>query len=151
MKQLAITLLAALSLSAAALAGGDHGHEHEKKLAGPNKGRVLQSVEPHAEFWVREDRKVQITFLDKDLKAIPAAAQEVTVTTGERSAPTKLTFKKEGDVLVSDAAIPEGNGFPTVVQIKVTPDAKVVTEKFNLNLAKCPECSNAEYACVCDH
>jgi hypothetical protein len=38
-----------------------------------------------------------------------------------------------------------------VVQIKVTPDAKTVTEKFNLNLEKCPTCKYQEYACTCEH
>jgi hypothetical protein len=158
MKNIALTLLTLLSLSAVALAGEkkhDHDHDHgkdEKKIvAGPNKGRVLQSVEPHAEFLVTEDRKIKITFLDEELKPVPAADQKVTVTTGERSAPTKLTFKKEGDVLVSEGALPEGNNLPTVVQIIPTADVKAITEKFNLNLSQCPECKHGEYACICEH
>jgi len=47
--------------------------------------------------------------------------------------------------------IPEGENLPTVVQIKANPDAKAVTEKFNLNLAQCPTCKNKEYACTCEH
>jgi hypothetical protein len=38
-----------------------------------------------------------------------------------------------------------------VVQIKAKPDAKSVTEKFNLNLNDCPTCKNKEYACTCAH
>lgn len=153
MKHLALALLAFLSFSAAALADGDHDHDHDhdKVKAGPNGGRVIQKVEPHAEFLVKDDKKIQITFLNDDLKPVPAEAQEVTVTMGDRSAPTKLSFTKEGDVLVSDKAIPDGENLPTIVQIKVTPDAKAVTEKFNLNLAQCPDCSNKEYACTCAH
>jgi hypothetical protein len=152
MKHIAITLLTVLSLSASAFAAEKHDdHDHgKKKLAGPNKGRVITSVEPHAEFLVKEDRKVQIAFVDDDLKQVPAGDQVVTVTTGERSSPTKLTFKKEGDVLVSDGTIPEGSAFPTVVQIRPDADGKAVTEKFNLNLAECPECKHGEYACICD-
>jgi hypothetical protein len=56
-----------------------------------------------------------------------------------------------GGLIVSSGALPAGNDFPTVVQIKATPNAKTVTEKFNLNLTKCPTCSNAEYACTCEH
>jgi hypothetical protein len=149
MKTPILTLIATLTLTLPILAAG--GHDHEKKEAGPNGGKILTSVEPRAEFFVTSDRKVQITFLGKDGKAIAPDAQTVTVTAGERSAPTKLTFVKSGNVLVSKQALPEGDGFPTVVQIKVTPDAKTVVEKFNLSLANCPGCLLAEYACVCSH
>ena len=73
------------------------------------------------------------------------------MTTGERSSPTKLTFKKSGNTLISDGAVPAGDGFATVVQIKATPDAKAVTEKFNLDLSTCSGCKLKEYACTCGH
>ncbi|ATC64861.1 hypothetical protein CMV30_13285 [Nibricoccus aquaticus] len=126
-------------------------HSNEKKIAGPNGGRVLTKVEPHAEFFVTAERKVQITFLGEDGKAIAPAAQVVAVTAGDRAAPTKLSFAKSGDVLISDVALPAGNNFPAVVQIKATPDAKAVAEKFNVNLSQCGECDKAEYACTCAH
>jgi hypothetical protein len=69
----------------------------------------------------------------------------------DRAAPTKLTFAKDGDSLLSDKPLPEGKELPIVVQVKVTPDAKTVTEKFTVNMATCPECKHAEYACTCDH
>ena len=62
-----------------------------------------------------------------------------------------LTFTKTGNVLLSDAPLPAGNDFPTVVQIKTTPEAKPVYARFNLNTSICGECQNAEYACVCGH
>jgi hypothetical protein len=129
----------------------DHGHDHAKKESGPNGGRILTSIEPHAEFLVTEDRKVKITFLDETNKAVPAGDQVVNVTAGERANPTKLTFAKSGDVLVSEQVLPEGNDYPTVVQIKASPDAKPAVEKFNLNMSKCPECDALEYACTCSH
>lgn len=151
---IALPLVALLALALPVFAAdkkADHDHEHEKKMATPNGGRLLTEIEPHAEFFVMADRKVQITFLGKDGKPVAPAAQVVTVTAGERSAPTKLTFAKSGNALVSNAALPAGNDFPAVVQIKVSPDAKTVTEKFNVNLSKCPECKKAEYACTCAH
>lgn len=149
MKTKSLHLLAALLLALPAFAADDH--DHAKKEAGPNGGRILTAVEPHAEFFVTTDRKVQITFLGENGKAIAPADQVVTVTAGERSAPTKLAFAKSGTVLLSEKPLPEGTAFPAVVQIKVTPDARTVVEKFNLNLAKCPECKLAEYACTCSH
>jgi len=151
----ALSVLSALFLlSAATAAEKKHDpsdHTHEKKVAGPNGGRILTTVEPRAEFFVTADRKVQLTFLDAAGKAIAPADQIVTVTTGDRSAPTKLTFAKTGHVLLSTAALPAGNDLPTVVQIKASPTAKTVTEKFNVDLGKCGECKLSEYACICAH
>lgn len=139
-----ITLIATLALAATLQA-------HEAKKAGPNGGKILTTVEPHAEFFVTAERKVQITFLDESGQAIAPTGQTVTVICGDRSNPTKLTFAKSGNSLVSEGMLPEGNDFPTVVQIKSTPEAKPVTEKFNLNLAECPSCKLKEYACTCEH
>jgi hypothetical protein len=62
-----------------------------------------------------------------------------------------MTFKKDGNSLVSDKAFPAGNDFPVVVSIKASPEGKKVRSKFNLNLADCPSCDYLEYACTCDH
>jgi hypothetical protein len=125
--------------------------QEKKKTAGPNGGRIIAAVEPRAEFLVLPDRKVQITFLDPAGKATPPANQSVTITAGDRMAPTTLTFSKSGNTLLSNAALPAGDAVPAVVQIKPTPAAKAVTEKFNVDLSKCGECTLAEYACVCSH
>lgn len=122
-----------------------------EKIKAPNGGRIIDSVEPHAEFLITKDKKVEVRFLDDAGKVVAPAAQTVTVTMGDRSAPTKLAFTKDGDKLVSDKVIPEGKELPVVLQFKTTPDAKTVTEKFNLNLASCPTCEHAEYACTCEH
>lgn len=127
------------------------GHDHDKIISGPNGGRVLQVVEPHLEFFVTKDRKVKITALGEDGKAIPIGDQVVRITGGSRSKPTKMKLEKQGDILVSDKVLPDGNDFPVVVQIKPAPFKKGVIEKFNLNLSECPTCDNAEYACACDH
>lgn len=122
-----------------------------EKIKAPNGGRIIDTVEPHAEFLITKDKKVEVRFLDDAGKVVAPAAQTVTVTMGDRSAPTKLAFTKDGDKLVSDKVIPEGKELPVVVQIKVTPEAKSVAAKFNLNLAKCSTCEHAEYACTCAH
>jgi hypothetical protein len=141
-----ITLLATFTV--AALHAGEN---HEAKIAGPNGGRVIETVEPHAEFLVLEDRRVQLTFLDEDLKPIPPADQTAKVISGDRSAPTELTFTKTAAALVSDTPLPAGNAVPAVLQITPTPDAKTITERITVNLATCPGCNLPEYACTCDH
>ena len=122
-----------------------------EEIKAPNGGRIIEGVEPHAEFLVTADKKIEVRFLDASGKVIAPAEQVVTVTTGDRSAPTKLAFTKDGEKLVSDKTIPEGKELPVILQIKVTPDSKAVTDKFTLNMAKCPTCAHEEYACSCDH
>lgn len=152
MKSTLLTLAAlGLALTVGAAEKEKHDHDHDHAKAGPTGGKLITEVEPHAEFFVNKDNKVEIRFVDDDMKVIAPGEQVVTVTLGDRSAPTKLSFTKEGDKLISDKVVPEGNNLPTVVQIKTTADAKSVTEKFNLNLADCPECKHKEYACTCDH
>lgn len=127
-----------------------HDHAHAIK-AGPTGGRLITEVEPHVEFFVNKEKKVELRFIDDDNKVVAPGSQTITVTLGDRSKPTKLAFTKEGDKLVSDKVVPEGNDYPTVVQIKTDAKAKAVNAKFNLNMTKCPTCENAEYACTCDH
>lgn len=128
----------------------DHDHDHEKK-AGPNGGRLITAVEPHVEFFVTKERKVEVRFVDDDNKVVAPGTQVITATLGERSKPVKLAFTKDGDKLVSDKVIPEGNKYPAVLQIKSDAKAKAVNEKFSLDLTKCPTCDYLEYACTCDH
>lgn len=134
------TIIASLTFATAA-----------EKIKAPNGGRIIDTVTPNAEFLVTTDKKVEVRFLDDAGKVIAPAAQVVTVTMGDRSAPTKLAFTKDGDKLVSDKVVAEGKSLPVVLQIKVSPDTKSVTEKFNLNMSNCPTCSHLEYACTCDH
>lgn len=149
MKSIALKLLTAVALTVPAFAADDH--KHEKKVAGPNGGMVITAVEPHLEFFVNKDRKVEITALGEDMKAAKLSGQVIAVTAGARSKPTKLEFKEEGGKLVSSNSLPDGNDFPVSVSIKAKADAKAVYEKFNLNLEKCPTCKYAEYACICAH
>lgn len=149
MKKLLTTLLT-LALAFTAGAADQDKHDHKTK-AGPTGGRLITAVEPHVEFFVNKDKKVEIRFINDDMKVVAPGEQVISVTLGERSAPTKLSFAKEGGKLISDKAIPEGNDLPTVVQIRAKEGAKAVNEKFHLNLEQCPTCQNKEYACTCAH
>jgi len=139
----------ALNVSAAEKEEHDHDHDHAK--AGPTGGKLITEVEPHVEFFVNKEKKVEIRFVDDEMKVVAPGEQVISVILGDRAAPTKLSFTKDGDKLISDVAVPEGNNHPTVLQIKTTADAKAVTEKFTLNLEQCPTCKFKEYACTCEH
>lgn len=143
MKTTLLTALALLSLILTANA--------EPGKIGPTNGRLLTDVKPNVEFLVNPEKKVELRFVDDANKVVAPAAQEITVTLGERAKPTKLTFTRDGDKLVSGGPIPGGNDYPTVVQIRERAGAKPVNVKFNLDLNKCPTCENAEYNCKCDH
>lgn len=133
---------------------GDHKHDHHHHatiVVGPNGGRVLEGVKPPVEFVVTKDRKVKLVFLDEKLKPVPVAKQTAVIFAGDRSAPTRLQFRKAWGRLVSEGKLPEGNGFPTVIQIKASPDAAPMLAKFNLDLSECATCDSLEYACACDH
>ena len=144
------TLVLTLALTFNVAVADKDTHDHAVK-AGPSGGRLITTTEPHAEFFVTKDGKVEVRFVDDDNKVVAPGEQIVTVTLGDRSAPTRLSFTKNGDKLVSDKTLPPGNDLPTVVQIKARAGEKTVTEKFNLNLEQCPTCKNKEYACTCAH
>lgn len=134
------SLIASLSFSSAA-----------EQIKAPNGGRIIDSVKPNAEFVVTAEKKIEIRFLDEAGKVTAPAAQIVTVTTGDRANPTKLAFTRDGDKLVSDKTIPDGQELPVVLQIRAKDGEKPATAKFTLNLAKCATCEHAEYACTCAH
>jgi hypothetical protein len=140
---------------------GHEGHDHDDHsekthadvatITGPNEGRILTSTEPHAEFFITPERKVKITFVDGNGKAISPEEATISAIGGSRSAPTRMTFAKDGDSFISDKALPEGKLVPIILQIKVAPDADNVTEKFSVDFADCPTCKHLEYACTCGH
>lgn len=126
-------------------------HAHMEKMQGPNEGRVITSTEPHTEFFVTKDRKVKITFLDDKGKAITPELEAVSAIAGDRSSPTRMTFAKDGDSLISDKTLPDGLSIPIILQIKTTAEGDNVMERFNVNLDECPTCEHPEYACTCEH
>jgi hypothetical protein len=116
----------------------DHDHEHAHKT-GPNGGHIVESKAGFIlEVAVDKDRNARIIFLDKDLKPLPLAEQTITGIAGPRSAPVKLTFakgtEKDADVLIADKALPAGAHIQVILTIKTAPDAKPVTERFELHL-----------------
>lgn len=126
-------------------------HQHEKKVKGPNGGRVVTTPKFKYELLVTAEKKIKVTFLGDDYKPIASSGQAVSAVCGDRSKPTKMTFVADGSALISEQTLPEGNNTACVVQIKPQGEDKPVTERLNLNLADCPKCSSKEYACTCVH
>ncbi|MGB0775753.1 MAG: hypothetical protein ACPGUY_07895, partial [Akkermansiaceae bacterium] len=106
---------------------GDHsGHDHAKKVAGPNGGKVLSAPDFKCEFFVTSENKVKITFLDEDNKPAAIGTQSVDVVCGDRSDPTNLEFSKGEKNLsfASSNTLPKCDGYPVIITIKTAPDAK---------------------------
>jgi len=131
-----------------AIAADKHDHAH---IATPKGGRLLDKTEPHAEFVVEKDRSVTIHFYSEEMKPIAVTTQNVVVIADAKSGKAKLEFEKKGDVLISKAKLPEGEGYNVVVQFRQTPEAKPVNLRFKLDLSICGECKRAEYGCICEH
>jgi hypothetical protein len=130
----------------------DHSeHAHAKAKAGPNGGRIITSVEPHLEFYLTEERMIQITFLNDHGEVIAPEEQVVSLIGGDRQNPIRLRFASKGSVLLSDKALPEGNNLPIILSIKPDAKSKTIRERFNLNTSECPTCKYKEYACICEH
>ncbi len=144
--KLTTTLLIALFASPLTFAADDHDHsketeeEHEAHgKKGPNGGHVVESKAGFSiEVTTDKDRKARIVFLDKDNKAVALGEQSITGIAGERSAPTKLAFAKgkdaDANVLIADKPLPAGAHVPIILMIKTAPDAKTITERFELHL-----------------
>jgi response regulator RpfG family c-di-GMP phosphodiesterase len=121
-----------------------------KVKAGPRKGLLLELGTKQAEFFVEKDRSISIAVYDAALKAQPASTEVITATAEAPSGKVKIEFEKKGDLLVSKTKLPEGEGYQVVLQAKSTPDAKSKNFRIKLLTHTCKECSNPEYACICD-
>lgn len=91
---------------------------------------MLLKASPDIEFKVTEGRKVELYAINIKNEIVPMEKQEVKVTAGPRSKPVHMTFTKDGDKLVSDVALPEGDDIPVVLEIIVKPGGPTLVEKF---------------------
>lgn len=148
MKPILSALIAIASILSPAVAADD-GHGHDKVVPGPNGGRVIEVEGGHAEFFVQPDKKARVTILDEEKKAVAPAEQKVTLVAEAPAGKTKLDFKVVDGAFVSDAALPEGNGYRLVLQIRANPEAKPQNTRIDYNMSICAECKHPEYACTC--
>ena len=127
------------------------GHvEHAHAIKAPNGGRILHEIVPHAEFFITKERRVQITFVDDEGKALKDAATLKAIG-GKLTAPTKFTFKKTEHGFLSEETLPDGKMVPIMLMFKDSEGKAAKRIKFNVNLSECPTCDYLEYACTCDH
>jgi len=61
-----------------------------------------------------------------------------------------LALEKTSAGFVSVGALPAGEPYRVVVQVRASPEARPQNFRIDLNLEECGECSRAEYACICE-
>ncbi|MBN8420777.1 MAG: hypothetical protein J0L73_17810 [Verrucomicrobia bacterium] len=138
-----ILIIAALATTSAFAADA-------KVKAGPRKGLILDLGGKQAEFFVEKDRSISIAVYDATMKAQPASTEVITATAEVPSGKAKIAFEIKDGKLISTTKLPEGEGYQVVVQAQAAPDAKKKNFRIKLLLHTCKECSNPEYACICD-
>ena len=148
MKRLIHSTLALLIFTSGIYAEDEHAHD--KVIPGPKGGRIVEVQSGHTEFFVQPDKKVSITFYDKDMKVVSAGEQVVTAIAEAPTGKTKLEFEESGDSLVSTEPLPEGDGYRIVLQVKVNAEAKPQNLRIEYHTEVCGKCNRAEYACICE-
>jgi hypothetical protein len=138
-------LLVSITLAASAVAFA------AKPLAGPKGGKILTAEAPHVEFFVEKDRTVTVTFYDTNLKPVAPAGQVITGVAEAKTGKVGLEFAAKGGALVSNVALPAGNDYPVVLQVRDTPSARPKIYRVAFDSTTCGECKRAEYACICEH
>jgi len=122
-----------------------------KPISGPKGGRIFTTEAPHAEFFVEKDRKVAVTFYDATLKPVAPGDQVVAAVAEAKTGKVKLEFAKTPTGFVSQQALPEGDDYTVVVQLRDTAAAKPKNHRIRFHAEICGECKRAEYACACEH
>jgi len=119
--------------------------------AGPRGGRLLELESVRAEFLVNDAKRIEIRFYDGSGTVTAPGERAVNAIADASTGKTKLEFQQDGDALVSTTALPEGDGYIVVVQIRASAEARPRNFRIPLHLERCGECNRAEYACTCEH
>ena len=142
-KTLIVTLLAGLGLLNLTSAA--------EKQAGPKGGKLYPLKDGFIEFFVGPDRKVEVLVYDSDQKPAAVGDRELTITAGSRENPEKLAVEKTDKTFVTTNALPKGDGYPIILQLRDNANSKPQTFRISYLEEICSGCNLPEYACTCDH
>ena len=148
MKTLLSSTLTLLLMATGAFAEEAHGHD--KVIPGPKGGKIVEVEGGHAEFFVQSDKKISVTFYGEDMKPLAPAEQTIVAIAEAPAGKSKLEFDKTGDAFISKTALPDGEGYRIVLQVRSTADAKPQNLRIDYHAEVCGKCKRAEYACICE-
>ncbi len=120
-------------------------------VTGPRKGAVLEFTGGKVEFFITKERKVSLGFLDASLKPMPLQTVEIKLSAEPKSGAVTMELEPKAEFLESKTALPEGEGYTIVVQIKADQTDKLINHRITMNTHFCEGCQGPEYACTCDH
>lgn len=123
---------------------------HGQVELGPNKGRILEfstNESMHGELTKKEDGKLHIALLDKDMKPVKVETQTLTATAGSRQKPVTLEVTKDADGFTLTEP---GAGEWLIVQYKNSDDAKTITARVHYDTKVCKTCESPEWLCSCE-
>ena len=123
----------------------------DEVVAGPKGGRLLETEPLKAEFFVTADRRAEVIFYDAAMQPIAPTAQTVAITAEADSGRVKLDMEQTPTGYISKSALPEGDPYRVVVQVRPTADARPQNFRIQLDMQECAGCERAEYACTCGH
>jgi hypothetical protein len=138
MEKLLLSVLSICALGAA---------EPAKAPAEAHVGRLLEAPGVKAEFLIKPDRQVALTFLDAAGKPMARGERSVVVKVDGKD----LALESNPEGFVSKEPLPAKEPAPIIVQVRATADAKPTNFRLTLNTANCGGCKRAEYTCTCDH
>jgi len=149
MKSILFTTLTALLLATGSLMAEDP-HDHEGKIPGPNKGKVMEGDAYHLEFLIMPDRRAAFYFYDEEMEPLPAGTGKIALTTGTRAEMQKLEVSSEEERQVSEGTLPEGSENWAIIQVTHGETNQKKTFRVRLDESDCGSCDFLEYACICE-
>lgn len=120
-------------------------------VGGPKGGRLLETEPLPAEFFVTGDRKAEVIFYSAAMQPTAPGTQTVTVIAEADSGRVTLEMEKTATGFISKNALPEGEPYRVVVQVRPSAEARPQNFRIDLEMHACGECHRAEYACTCGH
>lgn len=123
---------------------------HAEIVGGPKGGKLLEGTSPVAEFFVNTERKIEIAFYDESLNPVSVGQQTARMMIDAPDGKVVLEMEKHGDLLMSTASLPAGDGYLIVVQLRNSPDERPRNFRIAHHSDICAGCDRAEYACTCD-
>lgn len=118
---------------------------------GPKGGRLLETAPQKTEFYVNQDRHVEVSFYDSNLKPLTPGKEVVAVIAEHPNGRTPIAMEKTAAGFVSKVKLPEGEPYRVVVQVRGAADTRPQNFRIEFNLEKCGGCHHPEYACTCGH
>ncbi|MEO0453569.1 MAG: hypothetical protein AAFY98_05470 [Verrucomicrobiota bacterium] len=128
-------------------------HADAAEPKAPHGGKLIPIEGGHIEVVIIKDGKVTIHRYDAKLQAIEAEIDFLQLIAQTSDGAVNLEFAKQegkGSLYQSAQTLPEGDGYPLVLRVRLTPDSQFQNTRFVYKTYICGGCDLQEYACTCE-